>query len=48
VIRTLAWFDEKGSVRNRVVASAGNEGVGDFSKKFGFYPRMMVLEQKKE
>jgi GNAT superfamily N-acetyltransferase len=48
VIRALAWFDEKGSVRNRVAASAGNEGVWDFYKKFGFYPRMMVLEQKKE
>jgi GNAT superfamily N-acetyltransferase len=48
VIRALAWFDEKGSVRNRVAAGAGNEEVWDFYKKFGFYPRMMVLEQKKE
>jgi len=48
VIRALAWFDEKGSVRNRVAAGAGNEGVANFYKKFGFYPRMMVLEQKRE
>jgi diamine N-acetyltransferase len=48
VLRALEWFDERGSVRNRVAASAGNEGVWDFYKKFGFYPRMTVLEQKKE
>jgi diamine N-acetyltransferase len=48
VIRALAWFNEKGSVRNRVAAGTGNERVWDFYKKFGFYPRMMVLEQKKE
>lgn len=48
VIRALAWFDQKGSVRNRVAAGTGNEGVWNFYKKFGFHPRMMVLEQKKE
>lgn len=47
VKRALAWFDENGSTRNRVSVSEGNEMVWDFYKKFGFYPRMTVLEQKK-
>jgi len=47
VNRSLAWLDENGSVRNRVSVSEGNETAWDFYKKFGFYPRMMVLEQKK-
>ena len=48
VTRALAWLDESGSFRNRVSVSNGNEGVWDFYKKFGFYPRMTVLQQKKE
>jgi GNAT superfamily N-acetyltransferase len=47
VKRALAWLDEKGSFRNRVSVSNGNEEVWDFYKKFGFFPRMMVLEQKR-
>jgi ribosomal protein S18 acetylase RimI-like enzyme len=47
VNRALAWFSENGSVRNRVSVSDGNEAAGGFYKKFGFYPRMMVLELKK-
>jgi diamine N-acetyltransferase len=47
VKRAIAWFDENGSTRNRVSVSEGNEMVWDFYKKFGFYPRMTVLEQKK-
>jgi GNAT superfamily N-acetyltransferase len=46
--RALAWLDENGSVRNRVSVSDGNEGVWDFYKKFGFYPRLTVLEQKRD
>jgi ribosomal protein S18 acetylase RimI-like enzyme len=46
ITMALAWLDENGSVRNRVSASNGNEGVWDFYKKFGFYPRLTVLEQK--
>jgi GNAT superfamily N-acetyltransferase len=46
--KTLAWLDENGSVRNRVSASDGNEGVREFYKKFGFYPRLTVLEQKRD
>ena len=48
MIRALAWFDEHGSIRNRVSVGNGNEEVLDFYKKFGFFPRMTVLERKKE
>ena len=48
VTRALAWFDANGSVRNRVSVGDGNEGAWKFYRKFGFYPRMTVLEQKKE
>jgi GNAT superfamily N-acetyltransferase len=48
ITKALAWLDENGSVRNRVSASDGNEGVWDFYKKFGFYPRLTVLEQKRD
>jgi ribosomal protein S18 acetylase RimI-like enzyme len=48
VNRALAWLDENGSVRNRVSVSDRNEGAWDFYKKFGFYPRMTVLEQKRK
>jgi ribosomal protein S18 acetylase RimI-like enzyme len=44
----LAWLDENGSVRNRVPVADGNEAVFGFYKKFGFYPRMKMLEQKRE
>ncbi len=46
--RALAWLGENGSVRNRVSVSDGNEGVWDFYRKFGFHPRLTVLEQKRE
>jgi ribosomal protein S18 acetylase RimI-like enzyme len=47
VTRALVWLDENGSTRNRVSVSEGNEPVWNFYKKFKFYPRMTVLEQKK-
>jgi ribosomal protein S18 acetylase RimI-like enzyme len=47
VSRALGWLDENGSTRNRVSVSEGNESVWNFYKKFKFYPRMTVLEQKK-
>jgi diamine N-acetyltransferase len=47
VTRALVWLDENGSTRKRVSVSEGNELVWNFYKKFGFYPRMTVLEQKK-
>jgi GNAT superfamily N-acetyltransferase len=46
--KALVWFNENGSVRNRISASDGNEGVWEFYKKFGFYPRLTVLEQKRD
>jgi GNAT superfamily N-acetyltransferase len=48
MIRALAWLYHSGSIRNRVSVSDGNEGVWNFYKKFGFYPRMMVLEKKSD
>jgi ribosomal protein S18 acetylase RimI-like enzyme len=47
VTRALGWLDENGSTRNRVSVSEGNESVWNFYKKFKFYLRMAVLEQKK-
>jgi diamine N-acetyltransferase len=47
VTRALVWLDENGSTRNRVSVSEGNELVWKFYKKFKFYPRITVLEQKK-
>jgi ribosomal protein S18 acetylase RimI-like enzyme len=47
VTRALVWLDENGSTRNRISVSEGNEPVWNFYKKFKFYPRMTVLEQKK-
>jgi len=46
VSRALAWMDSLGTVRNRVSVGAGNEAAWAFYRKFGFYPRMTVLEQK--
>lgn len=46
--RALAWLDGNGSTRNRVSVGDGNEDAWEFYRKFGFYPRMTVLEQKKE
>jgi ribosomal protein S18 acetylase RimI-like enzyme len=43
----LGWLDENGSTRNRVSVSEGNDAVWIFYKKFRFYPRLTVLEQKK-
>ena len=46
VTRGLAWMDSLGVVRKRVSVSDGNEAAWEFYRKFGFYPRMTVLEQK--
>ena len=45
VIRGLAWMDHLGTVRKRVSVGEGNEAAWTFYRKFGFYPRMTVLEQ---
>jgi len=48
VTRALAWLERNGSTRNRVSVGVGNEGAWEFYRKFGFYPRMTVLEQRRE
>ena len=46
VSRALAWMDASGGRRKRVSVGEGNEEAWQFYRKFGFYPRMTVLEQK--
>ncbi|PKG31233.1 N-acetyltransferase, partial [Methanoregula sp.] len=46
VSRALAWFREGHAQRIRVSVADGNEAAFAFYRKFGFFPRMTVLEQK--
>lgn len=46
--RALAWLNENRPARIRVSVADGNEVAIPFYQKFGFYPRMTVLEQKKD
>jgi diamine N-acetyltransferase len=46
VTRGLGWMDENGAARKRVSVGDGNETVWSFYRRFGFYPRLTVLEQK--
>lgn len=46
--RALKRLDAGGSVRNRVSVGDGNEVAFGFYRKFGFFPRMTVLEQTRE
>jgi diamine N-acetyltransferase len=46
--RGLAWMDARGVKRKRVSVGNGNEPALAFYRKFKFYPRMTVLEQKTE
>ena len=46
VIRALQWFQEQGAARVRVSVADGNEGAFPFYRKFGFFPRMTVLERR--
>ncbi|MFA4848516.1 MAG: GNAT family N-acetyltransferase [Methanoregula sp.] len=48
ISRALAWMDACGVRRKRVSVGEGNEEVWQFYRKFGFYPRMTILEQKRE
>lgn len=45
--RAISWFKEERSVRNQVAIAEGNEAAFQFYRKFGFYPRKTVLEQKR-
>jgi diamine N-acetyltransferase len=44
--RALSWMDAKEVLRKRVAVADGNEDAWGFYRKFGFYPRMMLLEQQ--
>jgi GNAT superfamily N-acetyltransferase len=48
VARAIRWLDGNDSVRNRVSVADGNEKSFPFYRKFGFHPRMTVLEQVHE
>lgn len=48
VRRGIAWLDANGSATKRVSVADGNEEAFPFYRKFGFYPRRTVLEQKRE
>ena len=48
VTRGLGWMDSLGALRKRVSVGDGNESAWTFYRKFGFFPRMTVLEQKTE
>ena len=43
--RAIQWLDESGSIKNIVMVGEGNEEAWNFYRRFGFYPRMTVLEQ---
>jgi GNAT superfamily N-acetyltransferase len=46
VSHALAWMDDCGAAKKRVMVAFGHENVFPFYKQFGFYPRLAVLEQK--
>jgi len=46
--RALTWLNNSNSIRNRVSVADGNEAAFPFYLKFGFYPRMTVLEQRRD
>ena len=45
VSRSLGWMGSRKAERIRVSVSTGNEDVLPFYRKFGFFPRLIVLEQ---
>lgn len=45
--RALAWLDSNNAARIRVPVADGNEDAFAFYRRFGFFPRMTVLEKKK-
>jgi diamine N-acetyltransferase len=46
--RALGWMDRCGAERKRVFVADGNEEAWGFYQRFGFFPRMTVLEQRSE
>jgi GNAT superfamily N-acetyltransferase len=45
--KALEWLKGKGSKKNIVSIAVGNEQAYVFYEQFGFFPRRMLLEQKK-
>lgn len=46
MVRALAWLDHK-QVKTKIIGVAeGNEAALDFYKRYGFYTRRTILEQK--
>ena len=48
ISRALDWLDACGVRRKRVSIGDGNEEAWGCYRKFGFYPSMTILEQKKD
>jgi diamine N-acetyltransferase len=46
--RGLVWMDSLEVEQKRVSVGAGNEHTFAFYRKFGFFPRMTILEQKRD
>jgi ribosomal protein S18 acetylase RimI-like enzyme len=46
--QALEWMDRSGAEKKRVFVADGNEQAYGFYRRFGFSPRMMMLEQRSE
>lgn len=46
--RALLWLDTNHAAKKIIGAAEGNESVLDFYKRYGFYERRIILEQKVE
>ncbi len=47
VQRALAWLEKNSPARIQVSIADGNEETFSFYRRFGFYPRRTILEQKR-
>jgi ribosomal protein S18 acetylase RimI-like enzyme len=45
--RAMDWLDEHSAVDKRLAVAAGNEEVMGFYRKYGFWPREIILRQKR-
>ncbi len=48
VTKAIAWLETKNPVRIRISVADGNENSFAFYRKFGFHPRLTVLELRKD
>jgi GNAT superfamily N-acetyltransferase len=44
--RALEWLDIKGAVSRKISVAVGNEAALPFYKRYGFFPRLLVLQEK--